>query len=467
METKVDYEVNKEQATAPLDWGSICVATRLEKLVESQFVTDWSHLITTGLRTGDSFIIAKDRVAHTAANEVVRGFLRSNNDTLCFLDSDASFGPGFVEDLRTVPEGFEFDIFQAFYTRRGFPPEAIWFKESTLGDLMQCLVWKDNFTETTAAVGLHCVLIRREVFETILNDNPGVPLERFDWFWYPRHGGTSEDMAFSREAGGKYKFKIGSTTSVKAGHISRVVTGWQTYQEQIRISGIWDKWQDYLSLVELISDFTGVPQDDVIAYAVKGTEFTRNAFEQANPQTPEEYREFYGREENGYLYDLLAWNVSPFYHQIINPLRKIKDKKVLVVGGGIGGEVEVLRGANQVDVYELPGVLRDFMMTRFQDDKNVLLWDHTCYQDYINVGLKYDLIVAVDVIEHIHPGELMTTLDKWLALLKPDGLFYFHNNFGQQDTMPQHFDHSKPFQVWLDANRIVPPEGEFGFYRRL
>ena len=455
-------------------WGSICVATRLEKMVESQFVWDWSHLITTGLRPGDSFIIVKDRVAHWAANEAVRGFLKSDNDTLCFLDSDASVGPGFVESLRVLEAGFEYDIFQAFYVRRGWPPEAIWFKESALGDLMQCLVYKDDNTEETALVGLHCVLIRREVFETVLNDNPDENYQTFDWFWYPRHKFISEDSAFSGEARKKYGFKIGSTTAVKAGHISRVVTGWETYQEQIRLSGTWEKWEEYYNLVELIADFTGQDPDTVIANAVRGTEGTYKAFEKAAPRTPEEYREFYGAEDNGYLYDLLAWNTSPFYHQIIEPLKAINEQKVIVMGGGLGSEVEVLKDRNKVDVYELPGVLRDFMLKRFYKQPSVYIWDDAdnghlgpMIDKILGVGLEYDLLVAVDVVEHIHPDEFEETLDKWLQLLKPGGAFYLHNNFGQQDSMPMHFDHDERFKDWLKKNKIETPDAEFGFYRRL
>ena len=78
------------------DWGRVVVGTRLEKMVENQFVFAWSHLITKGLRAGDAFLMAKDRPAHQAANELVRSLLKSDYDSICFIDSDWDGGPGFL-----------------------------------------------------------------------------------------------------------------------------------------------------------------------------------------------------------------------------------------------------------------------------------------------------------------------------------------------------------------------------------
>lgn len=212
-------------------WGRIALGTRLEKMVENRFFVAWSELITRGLRKGDGFLIASDLPAHKASNELVRRFLRTDCDSLLMLDSDADVGPGFVSELRDLEAGFEFDVLQAFYVRRGWPPEAIWF-QLVGDDYVNCLVTADNITAEVAGIGTHAVLIRRGVFDSMAR---GQDVNAFEWFWYPRGVKMSEDIAFSkaaREAG----FRLGATTSVKAGHISRVTTGWETYQEYIAVN---------------------------------------------------------------------------------------------------------------------------------------------------------------------------------------------------------------------------------------
>lgn len=444
-------------------WGKIMVATRLEKMVENQFVESWSHLLVRGLRydQGDAFCIAKDRVAHVAANEIARRLLRSNCDTVCFLDSDADFGYDLVEQLRELPEGQEYDGLQAFYTRRGWPPEAIWFKTSELGDLMQCLVWKDNHTEEVALVGLHAVLLRREVFERLKEAEPDIPVEQFEWFHYPRHERASEDTFFSREAT-RAGFRLGATTVIKTGHVSRVTTGWDTYQEYLRLSGAVGRWERYYQLVEQVAEFTGESFDTVIARAVRGSANVREGLERhGRPQEAdaEVLRGFYGAPDSGYLYELIAWNCSPFYQRTVAPLEAVEGQRALVVGGGLGGEVEALKGRNYVEVFELPGALRDFLSRRYKDlyadGLPVIVLKVDTLMEMADAGFEYDLIVAIDTLEHIHPDEFEATLDAMLAMLAPEGRFYFRNNFGQFDTYPMHFDHRRAYETWLESRGLA------------
>ena len=449
------------------DWGKICVITRLEKMVENQFVTMWSHFITKGFRPGDNFIIAKDRPAHMAANDAVRTFLKSDCDSVFFLDSDADIGVSFLEEFRSLEDEYQYDILQGFYTRRGWPPEAIWFKRTELGDLMQCLVWKDNHTEDTAMAGLHCSLIRRKVFETMKDNSPEIALKDFTWFYYPRNTNQSEDGAFSNDAINA-GFRVGSTTKMKAGHIGRMTSGWETYQQYLQISGIDKMWANYYDLVEQVADFTGETYDTVIAKSIRGWKNTRPAYEKYNPQNADEHRAFFGADDNGYLYDLLAWNVSPGYNQILEPLKDVRDKKVLVVGAGLGSEVEILKGNNRVDVFELPGILQDFLLSRYGSETSPSILAPATLMEVASFSSHnyYDLVVAIDVIEHFHTDEFEETLDAMRGMLKPDGMFYLHNNFREHEIMPQAFDYSERFDKWCTENEIIQPDVPYGFYQR-
>lgn len=217
------------------NWGKILVGTRLEKQVDSAFVPVWCALITQGLRAGDAWAIVRDRIAHRASNDLVRKLLKSECDTLFMVDSDADFAPSLLSDFRDYEEGWQYDGLQAFYTRRGWPPEAIWITPSGDGRFINNVVVHPDAHMPVAVVGTHCALFRREIFEAMLARHPEIPAERFDWFYYPRHGVETEDSMLSREAL-ELGFKLGATTHVKAGHISRVIVAWETYQEWLSIN---------------------------------------------------------------------------------------------------------------------------------------------------------------------------------------------------------------------------------------
>lgn len=483
------------------EWGRIFVVTRLEKQVDSQFVFDWSHLIGKGLRTGlkekqaalkqliavvaqantgkytemetakalneaqaaldfqpDAFGLVKDRVAHQAANGAARMFLNSDYETIAYIDSDASMGYDLIEDMRNLEEGKEYDALQAFYPRRGWPPEAIWFQKTVLGDVQQCVVWEDDYTTEVALIGLHATLIRREVFEAMLDEKPEIGLKHFDFFFYPRHEKQSEDSAFSLEAT-RLGFRLGATTVIKTGHISRVVTGWETYQEFLTLSNIRGHWEDYHKLVGMVAEFLDEDPEMVMAKANRATDNVVEGIEKYKPETAEEFREFYGKKDSGYFYELLAWNFSPFYGKTIKPLKEIEDKRVLVVGAGLGGEIEAMRYKNDVTFFELPGALRDFLVNvRFRDDpeqeRHVRFYDKESLLE-TNLVKLYDLITAIDTIEHFHPDEFIKTMDAMLALLDKDGSLYFRNNFGHYDPkFPTHFDHTEAYAKWIEDNNL-------------
>jgi SAM-dependent methyltransferase len=422
-----------------MNWGKILLGTRLEKTVSATFLQSWTNLVMKGLRPGDGVAIEAGKVAHRASNGLVRQLLKSECDTLLMLDSDANVSPDFVERFRSVEAGKDYDLLQAFYVRRGWPPEAIWFRWAGEpgGDMMKMFVTEPNFTEEVAAIGTHAVLIRRQVFEKLLGDNSP---DDHDWFYYPRGGTTTEDVQFSLDAGAA-GFKLGATTNVTAPHLAEVTTGWDTYQNYLEVSGQKMLLARYEQLGRLIADFTGEAVQDVIGKAMRGGENVRLAWDAAQPNTAAAVKAFYGAADNGYLYDLLAWNCTQSYQEVITPLYAMRGKYALVIGAGLGVEVDaLLQSGNRVDLIELPGVLRDFCISRFAErDVSFLSHNGASKKD------SYDLIVAVDVLEHIHPDEIGDMLADIYNALTPGGILHCHNNWKQQDLYPMHFDHSA---VW-------------------
>lgn len=221
---------------AGADWGKIFIASRREKVTLSEFDEHWSLLLATGIRRGDSYSICSGRPAHWSANELVDRFLGSECNSILFLDSDAQFDGQLLNQLRDLEDGWDYDIFSAFYVRRGWPPEAIWMKRQADGNYKNMAVLKET-TEEVDAVGLHCCLIRRSVFEAL----PGP-----DYFYYPRRTSPtehrkSEDVAFCEEAKA-LGFRIGSTSKVRTGHYSLVPTGWETHHEWLNANKLIEKF---------------------------------------------------------------------------------------------------------------------------------------------------------------------------------------------------------------------------------
>src|SRR3990167_8946650 len=253
----------------PKPWGKIVVGTRLEKQVDNLFFTCWTELVMKGLRKGDGILTVKNKVAHHAANYLAQAMLKTGADTILFVDSDAEFDKDVLSRFRDYEPGWEYDVLQAFYVRRGWPPEPIWFKEDSDGDFVNCMPVLDEGVDDVAAVGLHCTLVRREVFERIRGLSPEIEPDKFEWFTYPRHRPSSEDTNFSREAIAA-GFRVGATVSVRFGHIGSHVTNWDTYQEWARLSGTRARLDTFHHLAQLVADFTGETKDEVVTKALKG-----------------------------------------------------------------------------------------------------------------------------------------------------------------------------------------------------
>lgn len=432
------------------DWGKILVSTRLEKTVSAHFFQVWETLLQRGLRPGDGALSVRGHVAHKAQNQIVRKFLLETDcDTLLTLDSDADVPADFVEQFRSYEPGWEYDILQAFYVRRGWPPRAIWMKRNALGAMAEWFVTEGDRTEEVDLAGTHACLFRREVFERVLGDaSPG----KFEWFYYPRHSEESEDGAFSIEAQ-RHGFRIGATSAIRAGHISEITVNWDTYQDYLETTGRSELLQRFDFLARKVAALTGESPDIVSAKAIRSSENVREAWEHYMPQDAAAERAFYGAADNGYLYDLLWWNCQPFYERLVAPLHEIHGKRVLVIGAGLGTEADILSLHNQVAAFELPGILHEFLRRRFGSGAVELISAPTLAEGLAGRG-PFDLIVAIDTIEHIHPDELAQALDALAGVLDEHGQIYAHNNFGQRDIYPMHHDHSAAWAAWTAAQGL-------------
>lgn len=98
-----------------------------------------------------------------------------------------------------------------------------------------------------------------------------------------------------------------------------------------------------------------------------------------------------------------------------------QDKNILDVGGGYGtGAMELVRrGANHIDCVDLNTVAIEYGQEHFSNPKIVY---HN--KDILEVKGSYDVVVAVELVEHLTTEQLITNIKHWYKTLTPNGYLY-------------------------------------------
>lgn len=147
-----------------------------------------------------------------------------------------------------------------------------------------------------------------------------------------------------------------------------------------------------------------------------------------------------------YLYDLTFWNIQPDFHSRLRPVIKMTDGRVLDFGGGIG-TLSLFLARNGVEMfhYDLPGPLLEYAKWRAKRHNAKITFIENL-DDYVE---QFDLVIAIDVLEHLPTFDLFQKGVKQIAnSLVDGGAFYHADNWGQQDLYPMHTDYS---EVWEDV----------------
>jgi 2-polyprenyl-3-methyl-5-hydroxy-6-metoxy-1,4-benzoquinol methylase len=457
--------------TTKRDWGKVMIGLRLQPSMPSWTTVSLMGLIQHGLRPGDRWDFVYSKTMHRAANDLVRRLLKSECDTLCFIDSDAVFGTAALEELRADPDGQICDVLQAFTVKRGWPPEPMYLVE--FPDQPGAAAKRGNHFITqlpldpqrvypAGAVSLHFTLVRRELLERMVSaDGP----EHTYWFEYSRDQG--EDITFSlnaRAAGAVF----GMSTKLKVGHVSDVITGWDTmidyYDRKFRTEageppasaeGLMTHFSAQHSLASLVAEFTGEPVEQVMLKANTGAHMVADHWRRAQPADAAAVRAFYG-EAGEYLYDLVRWNSAPAFQRLLRTLAGVKGETILEIGGGLGTVTEFLatRG-NAVDYYDLPGPLLDFAAWRFGrlnghgGNIRIMRADSSWRP-------SYDRVVAFDVLEHVHPDEFGGLMAEILGSLRQGGTLTAHNSWENSGGLyPQHFNHSARWDALVRDHGLI------------
>ena len=118
-----------------------------------------------------------------------------------------------------------------------------------------------------------------------------------------------------------------------------------------------------------LARFLGISFEEALSRVeAYNLDVANEAWDKANPKTKEDVDKFY-KDANHYLYELIPWNYqSSVFHQRVEPLFCYHNKKILVLGAGIGSLCIALNYAgNQVTYCDISDTLCQFAKQRFED----------------------------------------------------------------------------------------------------
>ena len=257
--------IKRISAAPATGWGSVAVGIRVGKHPEPATFIDWTGLVTRGLDPGDTVLMPRAHMpAHWAADALVRDFLRTDKDSLLMIDDDMTFAPDALAKLRHNEKNWDYDIAFAFCTWRTEPPKPVIYRlvdeqppepMSRQGEYYIPVVnFQDGELVEPDAVGLAFTLIRRHVFEAMIDHDYGpvwqywfeslsrrdifretapspdgdLSLEFTSFFNYGE-GKESDDIPFSRRVR-ELGYRMVVDTSVMIGHIGHQPLGWPHFK---------------------------------------------------------------------------------------------------------------------------------------------------------------------------------------------------------------------------------------------
>jgi protein-L-isoaspartate O-methyltransferase len=195
--------------------------------------------------------------------------------------------------------------------------------------------------------------------------------------------------------------------------------------------------------------FTGTTREQVVAKITTGAVLKDewNTWEKAGPMTDARTKEFYKQTMN-YIYDLAAWHLYDNYKRqsdlaLVEDMRAAKPKNILDFGGGVGFNALLLAQAGfDVTLADLDSATLRFAALR-AERRNVKLKLWKSDVEDMPPDKKYDVIICLDVLEHLPQAELHTVVDKLIKLKHAGTKILLNAPFGRTDAHPMHLDSSK------------------------
>jgi hypothetical protein len=468
--------------------GLVCVGSPRERLFLPVFV-DSRDLVEDHLRRvnrfGGRIQVPGCRIDHNR-NRVVEEFLSSERQAewLLFLDNDMIFPAQLAERLvkRDKPvigalyfmageiyDPIVYQLGRIKPDRYGRPTQMWTPMRDRVYDFLIAngipsinkAMMLENVDEDSLlpcdGVGTGAMLIHRSVLETLSSP------------WFEFKGMEGEDLRFCKRVTDELGHQIYTDMSLICGHLDIIAQGHTQFMKAYEARGVQISNYSTEHAVEWLSNFFGEdPQVVMGKLQTYHPAMMGEVWKAFSPETADEVLAFYMDETVGemYAYELIRWNTSDMFNMFRKNLVQYHDCHVLEIGGGVGSiSIQMAFQGCDVTMVEPNKVLRDFTQYRWEWTKGrvptVDRYGSLKVVDKLPRSGEFEVVIALDVFEHIHADELPKMLKKIGKMVPERGRMFHHNNWEQQDLFPFHFNHSQEWEGWLRKAGFYPLEPPF------
>ena len=217
--------------------------------------------------------------------------------------------------------------------------------------------------------------------------------------------------------------------------------------------------------VEDVMAFANSTHGEVRARMKKGANPLKdewNSWEAQGAMTPDRIKEFYKQTTN-YIYELAEWHL--FVPQkresdlaLFEDLRAKRPKNILDFGGGVGLlAIPLARAGLDVTLADLDSTTLRFALFRAERHGVPLkVWKSDV--ESAPPDPKYDVIMCMDVLEHLPTDILHDVVDKLVKLKHARTEIIISAPFGRTAVHPMHMDLSDDTKQQIDRLRTALPE---------
>jgi len=226
-----------------------------------------------------------------------------------------------------------------------------------------------------------------------------------------------------------------------------------------------DLGRDQDEYVEDVMAFAHSTHDEVRARMKQGSNPLKdewNTWEKAGAMTPDRIKEFYKQTTN-YIYELAEWHLFvPGKREsdvaLFADLRAKHPKNILDFGGGVGLlALPLARAGLDVTLADLDSTTLRFALFR-AERRGVHLKAWKSDVEAAPPDPKYDVIMCMDVLEHLPKDILHEIVDKLVKLKHARTEIIISAPFGRTAVHPMHMDLSDDTKQQIARLRTALPE---------
>jgi 2-polyprenyl-3-methyl-5-hydroxy-6-metoxy-1,4-benzoquinol methylase len=222
---------------------------------------------------------------------------------------------------------------------------------------------------------------------------------------------------------------------------------------------------DQSEYVEDVMAFTKTTRQQVRDRMKKGSEPLKEewlSWEKQGPMTEDRIKQFYKQTTN-YIYELGEWHLfvpgkRESDAQLVADMKQKQPKNILDFGGGVGlMAIPLARAGFDVTLADLDGTSLDF--AKFRADRHndkLKIWKSDV--EAMPPDKKYDVIMAMDVLEHLPKETLHEIVDKLVKLKHAGTQIIISAPFGRTSVHPMHIDLTDDTKAQVERLKTEVPK---------